>query len=1118
MIFQQFYPLHIRARSVTLAAVLLLAFCGRSVRAASFNSFNAAAENLIANGDFSANSLLYTHLPGYSTAPNPAAPADWKSASNPLVGINGYDTQLRPASGSPRVGGVGGIVNGASTPLMPFAPDRITGVRDFAFLQSAGTTLSQTVVTAPGKAYVLSYAAAARGSDVPTNRDTLRVRIVNAVNGQTITSASPLITPAAFKMFVVKFTAPSASTRIEFINANPASALAGGTVDVSNVTLMTPAQEKKFASAPAAFEYSPIGLTAEQINSRAEALLRRMTLAEKVRLLSGNSHEALHSIKAVGIPSIKVSDATVGLVEWGPSTAYPAAPCLTASWNRQLARLEGEHIGIDARAKHVGILLGPGLNILRQPQNGRSMEYIGGEDPFLASQMVVPYIHGLQSEDVAACCKHFVGNEIETMRPWINCIIGRRALEEIYLLPFRAAVRQGHAWSLMTAANWVNGHYAGASAFDLTTVLRKHWGFKGMVMTDWCGVYNTLHSLKAGLNLEMPTAHAYALPKITSLLNQHKISIALINQRVREILRLIVAMGFNDPHNPFKHRPANTASDAAVVNRVAAEGTVLLKNHNHILPLNPARRLNVVFIGPWATRVVTGGGGSSHVTPAVTPLTLMDAVKQIAGPRVHLAAVPWSDTYKQYWGQGALTTPDGKPGVVADYYANGGFSGQPTQITQRNISLDATPELNGKPSSSSGSSRAANLMQGIFATTHQASLGKAPISAVWKAAIHPHTTGDYSFICAVNGSGEVYLDGRRIIDLWLPFWQNPVHPLKGALTTVRLHGGETYQVRVVYRSFVNKPAVIGFGWMPRKSVHLFTSAQRDMIRHANTVIACMGFNQTIQREQADRPYNLTGPQNEYLREAAMLNPHTIAVVYAGAGVGMEKWIHHVAGLLWGWYPGQTGNISIAKIIFGQIDPSGHLPDTFSRYWRNEAAYHHFPGYPGVFNHRWQAEPAYAGFPSGVGSRCQFVEGIYIGYRWYNYKHIRPLFPFGFGLSYTTFALSHLQVASSGAGQQRVITVRVTVVNTGHRAGATVVQLYVHPPQGGLIRRVVQKLEGFQRVLLSPGQSKIVTMRLHWKAFATFDSTTNSWIVPPGAYRVGAGISSADEPLHKVVVW
>ncbi len=1085
----------ISARIVGIMAVIAaLTACPALVPAASERTicFNAAAANIINNGDFSANAELYTLSPGYSVGPNPAVPAGWRNDSNSHAGVNGADT----TTGS------------------PFAPERMAGVRDFAFLQSTGTALSQSVATTAGKTYTLTYAAAARGSDVVNNKDRLKVIITNAATGRTIVSALPAITKTAFQVFSIKFTAASASTTVEFINASPANAMVGGTVDVSDVVLATPTTEKRTTAG--AFEYSPIGLTAREINRRTEALLRRMTLADKVRLLAGSgSGMDLNAIKKLGIPPIRCSDATLGLVEWGPSTAYPAAPCLTSSWNRQLARLEGQHIGIDARAKHVGILLGPGMNILRQPQNGRSMEYIGGEDPFLAAQMVVPYIKGLQAEDVAACCKHFVGNEIETMRPWINCIISRRALEEIYLPPFRAAVRQGHAWALMTACNWVNGHYAGANAFNLTTVLRTHWGFKGMVMTDWCGAYNTLHSLKAGLNLEMPVAHAYALPKISRLLNQHKISIALVNQRAREILRMIVAMGFNDPGNPFNHRPTNTAGDGAVVNQIAAEGTVLLKNQDHLLPLNPSRRMNVVFIGPWATRVVTGGGGSSHVTPAVAPLTLFDAVKQVAGSQVHLAAIPWNDTYKQYWGQGILTTPDGKPGVVADYYANGGFGGKPTQITQQNISLDATLELNGNTVAADNAG-SVNLMKAITAATHQATLGKAPISVVWKAAIHPTTDGKYSFICAVNGSAEVYLDGRRIIDLWLPFWQSPVHPLKGALTTLRLHAGETYQVRVVYRSFANKPAVIGFGWMPRKTVHLFTSAQRRMIHGANIVIACMGFNQTIQREQADRPYNLTGPQNEYLRDAAMLNPHTVAVVYAGAGVGMEKWIHHVAGLLWGWYPGQTGNISIARIIFGQIDPSGHLPDTFSRYWRNEAAYHHFPGYPGVFNHRWQAEPAYAGFPSGVGAQCKFVEGIHVGYRWYNYKHIRPLFPFGFGLSYTTFALRNLRLSSHGSGRLRMITAHVTVTDTGRRAGAEVVQFYVHPPHGN--SRVVQKLEGFQRVTLAPGQSKTINVHFTWKQFATFDRPTNSWVVPPGVYKVDAGTSSSDEPLRATVMW
>jgi beta-glucosidase len=866
-------------------------------------------------------------------------------------------------------------------------------------------------------------------------------------------------------------------------------------------------------------EYSPIGLPPARINQQALRLLRKMTLPEKVALLSGyRPAKATHSVKRLGIPAIHVSDATLGVVDWGRSTAYPAASCLSSTWNRSLVRREGRHIGIDARAKHVGMLLGPGINILREPQNGRSFEYIGGEDPFLAAQLVVPYIQGLQSEDVVACTKHFVCNEIETQRPTINCIVSRRALEEIYFPPFRAAVRRGRSWMIMAACNRINGEYGSESRFLMTDILRRRWGFKGVTRSDAGCVYSTRGNLLAGLDMEMPKTNKYSLPAITRLLNQHKISISLIDRRVLPILRMIVAMGFNDPANPFHHQPANTSGDAAVVNEVAAEGTVLLKNHEDILPLNPARTMKVVLIGPWVTRVVTGGGGSSHVPPAVTPLTLLNAIKQVAGPHVRIAVVPWNDTYKPFWGQGVLHTPAGGPGVVADYYANGRFMGHPQRVIQPNISLNppSALKINGVDAPDTG--RAANLIQVLTRMTHQADTGKQPISAIWKASIAPAHTGLYSFICAVNGSGEVYLNGRRIIDLWLPFWQRPVHPLKGALTTVRLRAGKTYQVRVVYRSFVNKPAVIGFGWVPRKSVHLFTTAQRNMIRHADAVIAGMGFNQTIQREQADRPYNLTGPQNEYLRDAAMINPHTVAVVYAGAGVGMEKWIHHVAGLVWGWYPGQTGNISIAKIIFGKINPSGHLPDTFSRHWRNEAAYHYFPGYPGVFNHRWQAEPAYAGFPAGNHAQCTFVEGMYVGYRWYDYKHIRPLFPFGFGLSYTTFALSHLTVSASGTGQQRVITVQVTVTNTGRRTGAQVVQLYVHPPQGGKIRRVVQKLEGFQRVQLAPGQSRTATMLLKWKSFACFNTQRNAWQVPSGNYMIAAGTSSRNEPLRQMVAW
>ncbi len=851
-------------------------------------------------------------------------------------------------------------------------------------------------------------------------------------------------------------------------------------------------------------EYSPIGLSASEIEMRVDSLLDKMTLTEKIGMLSGSGHEGLHSVDRLGISTVNFSDATVGVVDWGPATSYPAASCLTSSWDVDLAHLEGVRIGIDARAKHVGMLLGPGINILRQPQNGRSFEYIGGEDPLLASEMVVPYIRGLQSEDVIACIKHYVGNEIETQRPTINCVIGRRALEEIYLPPFRASVVNGQAWAVMTASNRVNGQYGSENGVLLNDILRKRWHFMGVVRSDAGCVYNTADNLKAGLDLEMPVTRKYTYEVIDSLLHAGDISMQLVDRRVKNVLRPLVAMGLvADNGNPFRRDVADTSGDAAVAERVAAEGTVLLKNRKNILPLNSLKVKSIVFIGPWANRVVTGGGGSSHVPPSDTPITLYDAVRAIASQKTRISVIPWSDTYEQFWGRGALFTPSGEPGVEVDYYSDGHFSGKSVRRIEDGIALDQSGSVDSLSQHTNNNPALAMMLQ-------DAASGRKPMSCIWKAEIKPKATGLYCVVCAVNGSGEVYLNGKRIIDLWLPFWMPLKHPLKGSLATVRLQGGKTYQIRIVYRSIAHRRAELRFGWVPRNQVTFFTPRQKKEIRNASVVLACMGFSQAIQREQADRPYDLTGPQNEYLSEAARLNPRSVAVIYAGAGVGMSKWIHQVGALLWGWYPGQYGNTAIAGIIFGRIDPSGHLPDSFSRHWSDEPAYNNFPGYPGVVNHRWQAEPGFADFPSGDNAQCKFAEGIDVGYRWYDKMHIIPQYPFGYGLSYTSFKIRHLIITSTGSGKDKLVRVSVTVSNVGMRAGADVIQLYVRPLTEQATRSY-QTLQGFQRVNLRPGQSKTINFLLNWRSFAYFNSRTSDWVVPAGKYAIAVGDNSRHTP-------
>jgi beta-glucosidase len=275
-----------------------------------------------------------------------------------------------------------------------------------------------------------------------------------------------------------------------------------------------------------------------------------------------------------------------------------------------------------------------------------------------------------------------------------------------------------------------------------------------------------------------------------------------------------------------------------------------------------------------------------------------------------------------------------------------------------------------------------------------------------------------------------------------------------------------------------------------------TRKDQRAIANASLVVACVGFGPQHEGEGIDRGYHLWGLQDRILQHVAKLNPHTIVVVNAGAGIGMASWIHKVAGLVYAWYPGENGNTAVAGIMFGKIDPSGRLPDTFSRHWRDEPAYGHFPA---------------------VNNVIDFTSGIYTGYRWYNKKHIQPLYPFGFGLSYTTFAMHHLQVTSTGTGKHRTYEVTAQVTNTGNMAGAEVAQLYIHPLVDRK-NRCVQTLKGFARVNLQPGQSKTVRMKLDWRNFAYYDTANHDWQVPPGKYEIAVGSSSADEPLHKIVRW
>ncbi len=811
------------------------------------------------------------------------------------------------------------------------------------------------------------------------------------------------------------------------------------------------------ASLPVALraDFTPPSVTQldPKVEARVNGLLGQLTTEEKIDLISGTDVMHTAGVPRLGIPALKFSDGPVGVRCWGKSTAYPAGALLAATWDPAMALAEGVALGRDARSRGVDILLAPGMNIYREAQNGRNFEYLG-EDPCLASAMAVNYVRGVQSQGVAACVKHFVANGQEWHRMNVDTTVSRRALEEIYFPPFKAAIEQGNAWTAMAAYNKVNGEWCTANKFLLTDVLRDTWHFHGLLMSDWGAVHDTTKDLNAGTDLEMHDKPRlfYNLTTIPPLLASGAVTQATLDEHVRRLLRTIVAMGFMDRNQTDASIPANDPQNAAAALKAASEGIVLLKNEGHLLPLDRAKVRHIVVTGPNGQEAVIGGGGSSG-TGAFTQVSVLEGVQQAAGPGVQVEYIPDLSTF--IFSHAVFSPPDatatGESGLKGDYFNNPTLTGTPVETR-----MDHVVDFDWKT---------ANPVRSIK--------GGSPFSVRWTGIITPPATGDYTFALASDDGSRAYLDDKEIIDMWAP------HALARKESAQHLEAGHAYRIKVEYFN-AKDGAVIHFGWAKPG----LPEEEKNRVAAADAVIFAGGFNPQSEHEGGDRPWDLPPSQTAELTQLLALNPHVITTINAGGNVGLGDNLAKIPALLWSWYPGQNGNTALGQILFGDVNPSGHLPDTFEKRFEDSPAYGNYPG------------------TADGGPHVNLAEGIYVGYRWYDKKKIAPQFPFGFGLSYTTFALKNIR-QTEDAGEYDVT---VDVANTGTRDGADVVQLYVRPMHSDL-DRPVQELKAFQRVELKAGETKSVALHLARSAFATFDETKSAWIVPLGRYELAVGDSS-----------
>jgi len=793
------------------------------------------------------------------------------------------------------------------------------------------------------------------------------------------------------------------------------------------------------------------GRTAESDETRAEKILCQMTLGEKLDYISGVNAMSIRPIPRLGVPEIRMSDGPLGVRRDTPSTRYPSGIALAASWNRALAGREGESLGRDCRARGVHVLLAPGVNINRIPVCGRNFEYIVGEDPYLAAQMVVPFIRGIQSQGVVATVKHFAANNQEISRQNINVVVSERALREIYLPAFEAAVRVAKVGAVMDAYNKVNGQYCTENEFLNCSVLKAEWGFEGVLMSDWGATHSALGPARHGLDLEMPAGAWMNSENLLGALRSGEITEEQIDDKVRRILRMIVRNGFLDRPQRDQSILENDPESGKAALRIAEEGIVLLKNERKTLPFDRTRIKRIAVLGPDAHPGVPTGWGSSYVAPFYA-VSVLDGLMNNKGP----------DMFVDYFGVGVGNfgtsqfehedlTGKFADGLRAEYFSNLTLSGTAMldRVDQR-INFDWAV---GNPSRAS--------LPGEFTVR-------------WIGVIRANDSSLHVFRARADAGIRVFLDDELIIDDWTD------HAARPDVATKFLEVGRVYRVRVEYKNSGGGGAVAQFGWASLKVP--------DAIRRYDAAIVCVGFDNGSEGEGFDRTFELPDGQDDLVRGVVEKNPQTIVILNSGGNVDMHQWLNRVPALLQAWYPGQEGGNALAKILFGDVNPSAKLPVTFEA--------------------RKYDNPAFKSYPSDGGENVRYEEGVFVGYRGYDHFGIDPLFPFGFGLSYTQFEYSNLRIDQGESPDRDDLKVSFEVRNIGDRAGGEVLQLYIKATRP-TVERPVRELKGFEKVFLSPGESKEVTLRLDRLSFAYFDSAASRWRTDPGEYEIAVGASSRD---------
>ena len=846
----------------------------------------------------------------------------------------------------------------------------------------------------------------------------------------------------------------------------------------------------------AGFSQAATPMTGNDVEARVGAVLDNMNTSEKINFTRVDDGRMIPRLAKWGMEGTVAYDSSMGVHVNGATfgAQYPAQSALAATWSVNRAKEFGLAIGYETRISGGQQMLSPGVNLYRTPFGGRSAEYVSGEDPFLGAVLGPAVANGIQAQGIQAAGKHYLANEQEANRHNLDIRVDERTLRELYLPGFESLVKNANIASIMCGYNKINGDYACENHHLLTDVLKGEWGFQGFVMSDFNSVQDAFKGAWAGTDIDMPSGLQFTEAKLLPYLWSGQLTQNVIDDKVRRNLRGLVSYGFDTRINkaqPLEHPEYGMRASL----NMARESIVLLRNENAangkpLLPLS--RDAKIAVIGDMAYQPPTSPFGTAN-SPPNTYVTELSGLQQLASKSANVeflhemslnpSAAVW---YQPATGQSNVSNS----GVKAEYFSNTELSGSPT-LTR----VEPGVNLNWATST--------NVTDNGVTAVSGFSPTPGAFSARFTSTIKPTISGEQVFKVRADGAFKLWVNDELILESdGTPKSSDLVIALVASGKTARLQAGKTYNVKLEYRRLQGNfmPVLGGLTGVQMSWASLRPPA--DLAKYDAVVIAA-GENFENEGEATDHDFKLPEYQSDMISYAAKANPNTVVVMHSGGGMDMQPWANKVAASLHAWYPGQQGGQAIAEILFGTVNPSGKLPITLDKKIEDNPSY-----------------PSYSDPKQYLGNNAltvmDYSEGLYLGYRGYDKKHAKPLYPFGFGLSYTTFGYSDLKLSTNVLAPGSTIDVKFTVTNTGTKAGFEVAQLYVHPVAAA-VDRPEKELKGFTKVYLQPGESKTVSIPVDSRSLAYYVDKTDSWDVDGGKFKILVGPDSENLPLNRTLI-